>query len=585
MKNFTLNMLPVLLAACVLLESGNAFDETPLRIVTFNAEILTAPGIREGELQKYRWDTARAAQFERVAAVIEALNPDILNLVEVTSQEGVDYLVEILHEKGMTDYRGYHIDSHDKFTSMDVALISKLKPDRVEGQLIRNFYSKEEDPTWRQSYQSESRGSLRQYSTGISRHAVYLLTVGDYRLGFLGLHLKSNPSSGYANDRRTAQVEVAKRIIQQELVGRGYMPIVLGDFNDYDPDVPDRDETRDTMTNVLRSLKDFDSRQEGPELENVAKRMSRQADRYTSVWDRNENGVRDPFDVLTMIDHIFLPKELMPLVERVFIFHSITLETSDHHAVVVDLQLPWARRSRYMSIARMIDHAVLLPTQTEDDLRAACAMCVEHQVASVCVKPSMVLLASELLAGTGVAPSTVIGFPHGGTTTVCKVRETEIACQQGAREVDMVVNLGRVLAQDWQYVEEDIRQVVEAARSSGAISKVIFETGLLPEDSLKIRLCEICEAAGAGFVKTSTGFGYIKDADGTLRATGATEHDIRLMCEHTSDQVQVKASGGIRSYDDAQRFVAMGATRLGTSGTKAIVAGEKGQLAQSQEAY
>ncbi len=238
-----------------------------------------------------------------------------------------------------------------------------------------------------------------------------------------------------------------------------------------------------------------------------------------------------------------------------------------------------------MSIVSMIDHAVLLPTQTDADLRAACEMCVELEVASVCVKPSMVLLASELLAGSGVAPSTVIGFPHGGTTTESKVRETEVACQQGAREVDMVVNLGRVLAEDWQYVGEDIRQVVEAARLAGAITKVIFETGLLPDDTLKIRLCELSEAAGAAFVKTSTGFGYLKAADGSLYATGATEHDICLMCEHTSDRVQVKASGGIRTYADAQRFVALGATRLGTSGTQTIASGEKGQLTESQTAY
>jgi len=223
----------------------------------------------------------------------------------------------------------------------------------------------------------------------------------------------------------------------------------------------------------------------------------------------------------------------------------------------------------------MIDHAVLLPTQTDDDLRSACEMCIELHVASVCVKPSMVSLASELLADSSVVPSTVIGFPHGGTTTQCKVCETEIACQQGAREVDMVVNLGRVLAEDWQYVDRDIRQVVDAARSADAITKVIFETGLLPNDSLKVRLCELSEAAGAAFVKTSTGFGYLKSTDGTLLATGATEHDIRLMCEHTTDRTQVKASGGIRTYADAQRYVALGATRLGTSSTQAIAKEEK----------
>lgn len=237
------------------------------------------------------------------------------------------------------------------------------------------------------------------------------------------------------------------------------------------------------------------------------------------------------------------------------------------------------------SVIALIDHAVLSPTQTDADLREACSMCIEVGTASVCVKPVMVGLASELLAGSSVVPSTVIGFPHGGTTTGTKVRETEIACQDGAREVDMVVNIGRVLEEDWDFVSADIRAVVEAASAGGAITKVIFETGLLPDDALKIKLCEICEEAGAAFVKTSTGFGYLKADDGSLKATGATEHDIRLMREHTREKMQVKASGGIRSYADACRFVALGATRLGTSGTLAIAQGERGEHSESSSAY
>ena len=160
------------------------------------------------------------------------------------------------------------------------------------------------------------------------------------KLGFLGLHLKSNPSDEAANAQRSAQAFIVQRVVQQEIVARGYLPIVLGDINDYDPDVPDRDEQRDPATTVLRDIKDFDSQQSGDELVNVAKMIPRQADRYTSFWDRNENGARDPYDVFTMIDHILLPKELMPYVKRAFIFHSIALETSDHRAVVVDLVLP-----------------------------------------------------------------------------------------------------------------------------------------------------------------------------------------------------------------------------------------------------
>jgi deoxyribose-phosphate aldolase len=238
-----------------------------------------------------------------------------------------------------------------------------------------------------------------------------------------------------------------------------------------------------------------------------------------------------------------------------------------------------------MSIVSLIDHAVLQPTQTDADLRAACRLCIDVGTASVCVKPSMVALAAELLGGSSVVPSTVIGFPHGGTTTAAKFCETEIGCRDGAREVDMVVNIGRVLAEDWAYVADDIRAVVEAASEAGAITKVIFETGLLPSDALKIRLCELSEAAGAAFVKTSTGFGMIKSDGGGMIATGATEHDVRLMRAHCGPQIQVKASGGIRSYEDAKKFATLGATRLGTSGTEAIAAGERGETAKSGAAY
>jgi deoxyribose-phosphate aldolase len=234
---------------------------------------------------------------------------------------------------------------------------------------------------------------------------------------------------------------------------------------------------------------------------------------------------------------------------------------------------------------KRIDHAVLQPTHTDEDVRAACAFCAELNVASVCVKPSHVPLAVECLQNSTVLVSTVIGFPHGGTSIDAKVAETQLACRQGAREIDMVVNIGKVLSGDWSFVERDIRAVVEAARHGGAITKVIFETGLLPDDEAKIRLCQLSEAAGAAFVKTSTGFGFVKRSDGTMVATGATEHDVRLMREHCGPAIQVKASGGIRGYEDAQRFVDLGATRLGTSATKEIAAGEHGAQTKSKAEY
>jgi endonuclease/exonuclease/phosphatase family metal-dependent hydrolase len=166
------------------------------------------------------------------------------------------------------------------------------------------------------------------------------MTVGGHKLGFLGLHLKSNPQDEYSNAKRLGEAAVARRILRGEILDRGYLPVVLGDLNDYDPDVPDRDESRDTATTVLLDLKDFDSARPGAELVNVAERMARQADRYTSHWDWNENHAHDGDDVYTMIDHILLAKELMPNVFRAFICHTISLDTSDHYAVVVDLRLP-----------------------------------------------------------------------------------------------------------------------------------------------------------------------------------------------------------------------------------------------------
>jgi deoxyribose-phosphate aldolase len=228
------------------------------------------------------------------------------------------------------------------------------------------------------------------------------------------------------------------------------------------------------------------------------------------------------------------------------------------------------------NVVSLIDHAVLSPTQTSADVRSACEMAVRLGIASVCVKPSYVALTTELLAGSKVLPSTVIGFPHGGTSRAAKVAETMRACEQGAKEVDMVVNIGRVLEGDWTYVGDDIASVVAAAKQSGAITKVIFETGLIPTDDIKRKLCELSEAAGAAFVKTSTGFGFVKDAAGNLVSTGATVADITLMRATCSPAVHVKASGGIRSYEDAIRMVQAGATRLGTSATEAIGKGAAG---------
>jgi deoxyribose-phosphate aldolase len=227
------------------------------------------------------------------------------------------------------------------------------------------------------------------------------------------------------------------------------------------------------------------------------------------------------------------------------------------------------------SIAKLIDHSLLQPTLTDAELRAGCELAKKYGVAAVCIKPYAVPLAAEILAGSGVAVCTVIGFPHGGHCTEIKTVEAELACRQGATELDMVVNIGKVLSGDWAYVEADISAVVAVAHEHRAITKVIFENDLLTADEQKIRLCQICERAGAEFVKTSTGYGFVKQASGGYNYRGATEHDVRLMRAHCSPKVQIKAAGGVRTYADAAKMRKLGCTRIGATATEAIVAGER----------
>jgi deoxyribose-phosphate aldolase len=236
------------------------------------------------------------------------------------------------------------------------------------------------------------------------------------------------------------------------------------------------------------------------------------------------------------------------------------------------------------SVSKLIDHALLHPTLTEPQLREGCELGKRLRVASVCIKPYAVPLAVELLAGSGVAVCTVIGFPHGSHATESKVFEARLACEEGATELDMVVNVGKVLGRDWSFVEDDIYAVVDLAHTQGALAKVIFENEYLPTDEFKIELCRICSKVGADFVKTSTGFGFIARPGGGFVAVGATEHDLRLMRAHSSPEVGLKASGGVRNYEDALRVIALGATRIGTSSTLAIVEGQTaGQISSTTE--
>jgi deoxyribose-phosphate aldolase len=214
----------------------------------------------------------------------------------------------------------------------------------------------------------------------------------------------------------------------------------------------------------------------------------------------------------------------------------------------------------YADIAKMLDHSLLQPTLTDAELEQGCRTARAYDVASVCIKPYFVRRAAEILAGSTVAVGTTIGFPHGGHLTRIKVAEVEAALADGARELDMVVNIGKVLSREYRYVADDIRAVVEAAHRNGAIVKVIFENCFLQNEH-KEQLCRICGEVGADFVKTSTGYG----------AAGATDEDLRLMRRCAPPHVQVKAAGGVRTFDRLLAARALGVTRVGATATRAIL--------------
>jgi len=211
-------------------------------------------------------------------------------------------------------------------------------------------------------------------------------------------------------------------------------------------------------------------------------------------------------------------------------------------------------------IAAMIDHSLLRPHLTLDELLDGLRLAKQYEVATCCVRPMDVAIAKRELAGSNVLVCAVIGFPHGSNTTEVKVFEATKAMDEGATELDMVLAIGRLKSGDYDYVEKDIKAVVDAAHARSAIVKVILECFYLSDDE-KVKACQICETAGADYVKTSTGF-----AGG-----GATLEDVMLMRRTCSPKVAVKAAGGIRTLDATLRFRAAGAKRIGTSSTKAIM--------------
>jgi deoxyribose-phosphate aldolase len=230
-------------------------------------------------------------------------------------------------------------------------------------------------------------------------------------------------------------------------------------------------------------------------------------------------------------------------------------------------------------LAKMIDHSILHPTMTDQDLERECRVAAKYNVASVCVKPYMVTRAAGLLKGTGVLVGCVIGFPAGNSKIEVKVFETEQACRDGAVEIDMVINIGKALSGDWGYIESEIDAVTKACHKNGAIVKVIFETDYITREEDKIKLCEICTKVGADYVKTSSGFGFVKGSDGKFSYTGATISDLKLMRRYSGPGVKVKAAGGVRTLDQLIEVRQAGCDRSGATATEAIMEEAKKRFA------
>jgi deoxyribose-phosphate aldolase len=214
----------------------------------------------------------------------------------------------------------------------------------------------------------------------------------------------------------------------------------------------------------------------------------------------------------------------------------------------------------YPDVAKMIDHSLLNPTLTWNELQHGIRLALAYDVASVCIMPYALKSCAEQLRGSQVRASTTVGFPHGGHTTATKLAEARQALADGGQELDMVVNISKVLSGDWQYVTDDIRALVDVTHAAGQKVKVIFENAYLHDDH-KIRLCEICAELHADWVKTSTGYA----------PSGASDDDLILMRRHSPPYVQVKAAGGVRDLDAVLRVRALGVTRCGATRTATIL--------------
>jgi deoxyribose-phosphate aldolase len=225
---------------------------------------------------------------------------------------------------------------------------------------------------------------------------------------------------------------------------------------------------------------------------------------------------------------------------------------------------------RLKTLAKMIDHSLLHPAMSDTAIASGCELALSYNVATACIKPYAIQLAKSILDGSDVGVCAVIAFPHGNSTTALKVREAKEAVAAGAIEIDMVINIGKAIGADWSYVSDEIKAVNLAVLHGGANLKVIFENDYL-EDFHIVRLCEICSEHAVAFIKTSSGYGFVKQPNGFYSYFGATDHALRLMRAHSAPGVQVKAAGGIRTLDDLLRVRELGVTRIGATATREIL--------------
>ena len=222
------------------------------------------------------------------------------------------------------------------------------------------------------------------------------------------------------------------------------------------------------------------------------------------------------------------------------------------------------------SLAKMIDHSLLHPTMTDLEILKGCETAKKYDVVTVCIKPYAIEMCKNYLDETDVGICSVVAFPHGNGTTKMKVKETEEALELGATEIDMVVNIGKVMSSEWNYVSDEIKSINNATVNRGSILKVIFENDYLSNVQI-IKLCEICSEQSVSFIKTSSGYGFVKQLNGMYSYNGATDEHLKLMREKSNANVQIKAAGGVRTLDDLLRVRSLGVTRIGATATIEIL--------------